>query len=75
MRRRSIIGGLEKVDGQRTELYAIRAEKYDAFLNSSDRMRRYTRLIDTIRYPNGQMAMYIVEIGPKDFWEGRPMPG
>jgi hypothetical protein len=74
IRRRSIIGGLEKVDGQRTELYAIRAEKYDAFLHSSDRMRRYARLIDTIRYPSGQMAIYLVEVGPTDQWGPRPVP-
>ncbi|HRA48450.1 MAG TPA: hypothetical protein PK819_10330, partial [Thermomicrobiales bacterium] len=61
-------------DSQHRDLYSIRADRYNALVQSNDIMRRYVKLIDIIRYPNGQIAMYLVEIGPTDQWPGRTVP-
>ena len=52
------------------DLYAIRADKYDALMSSPDLLRSYTRVIDIIRFPSGEIALYLVEVGPQD--NGRP---
>ena len=74
MRAKSAIGWPERANSQQRVLCAVRAERYNALVQSGDHMRRYVKIIDLIRYPNGQIAMYLVEIGPTDQWPGRSVP-
>jgi len=62
-RANSAIGGLELVDLGQHDLYAIRSERYDAFMGSNDPLRRYVEVVDVVRYPNGAIALYLVDIG------------
>jgi len=57
------IGGIEVVDLGRHDLYAIRSERFDAFMSSNDSLRRYVKVVDVVRYPNGASALYLVDIG------------
>ncbi len=68
LRNRAQIGSFFKADlgSRRRELYAVRADKYDALMSSPDVLRRYTRVIDIIRFPSGEIALYMVEVGPQN---------
>jgi hypothetical protein len=35
-------------------------------MSSPDVLRRYTRVIDIIRFPSGAIALYMVEVGPQN---------
>jgi hypothetical protein len=63
LRQKAMIGGIEKVDLHRRDLYAIRAHKYNALMSSPEPLRRYTKVIDVVRFPSGEIALYLVEIG------------
>ena len=72
LRERAQIGGLFKANlgSQGRDLYAIRADKYDGLMSSPDPLKSYTRVVDIIRFPSGEIALYLVEVGPQD--NGRP---
>lgn len=74
LRNRSMIGGLVLVDLRKVELIAVRAEKYDALMQSNDRMRSYISVKDVIYYPNGSVAMYVLDVrlGNDDGRANRP---
>lgn len=61
LRAKSMIGGLVLMDLRKRELLAVRAEKYDALVQSTDPMRAYLRVVDVIRYPDGSAAMYVLD--------------
>ena len=63
LRQKAIIGGIATVDLHRRDLYAIRAHKYSALMSSPEPLRRYTKVIDVVRFPSGEIALYLVEIG------------
>jgi 4-amino-4-deoxy-L-arabinose transferase-like glycosyltransferase len=62
LRQKAMLGGIENVDVHRRDLYAIRAHKYNALMSSPEPLRRYTKVIDAIRFPSGEIALYLVEI-------------
>ncbi|HYP59311.1 MAG TPA: hypothetical protein VEQ36_02705, partial [Thermomicrobiales bacterium] len=72
LREKAQIGGLFKANlgSQGRDLYAIRADKYDGLMSSPDPLKSYTRVVDIIRFPSGEIALYLVEVGPQD--NGRP---
>ena len=39
-------------------------------MSSPGPLRRYAQVIDTVRFPSGEIALYLVEIGPAT--QGRP---
>ena len=54
LRQKAMIGGIEKVDLRRRDLYAIRAHKYNALMSSPEPLRRYTKVVDVVRFPSGR---------------------
>ncbi len=66
LRQKAIIGGVATVELQHRVLYAIRAHKYNALMSLPEPLRRYTKVIDVVRYPSGEIALYLGEIGPSD---------
>jgi 4-amino-4-deoxy-L-arabinose transferase-like glycosyltransferase len=59
-------------DGKHRDLYAVRAERADRIFHSQDSMRRYMKLIDVIYYPDGTVAMFLIEYDPSEpHYEGQ----
>ena len=74
VRAKSVIGGFDQVTLSRHELFAIRRERYDEIMMGSDRIRLYTRVVDVIRYPAGEIAMYLVDVSPRNYRGIQGMP-
>ena len=61
MRRVSMLGGPQDANLKETQLIAIRAENYATWIESGQPVMRFLRVIDTIYYPNGEVAMYLID--------------
>lgn len=57
-------GGLEFVDLDRRQLFAVRLDEWYRYAGSQYPARSYVEILDTIAYPNGQPAMLIVRTAP-----------
>ena len=57
MRSKSIIDWPERANSQKRVLSAVRAERYNALVQSGDHLRRYVKVVDLIRYPNGEITL------------------
>ena len=66
LRAKSVIGGIDQATLSRYELFAVRRDRYDALMMSDDPIRLYSRVIDVIRYPAGDIDMYLVDISPEN---------
>jgi hypothetical protein len=64
----------DRYDGRGRVLYAVRVERYDRIVQSSDSLRKYMQIVDVINYPNGSPAMYLVELSPNSPWGPREVP-
>ena len=53
-----------RADFRFRDLYAVRADRYNAIVQSRDPLRRHVKIVDLIRYPNGQIAMYLSKSAP-----------
>jgi hypothetical protein len=71
LRSKTMIGGLVLADLRDHELLAVRAEKYDALMESNDILRPYVKIKDIIYYPDGEIAMYVLDVGYGNY-DGRP---
>ncbi len=71
MRARTAIGGFELANLARHDLYAVRKERFTRLLESDDRIRAYAKVVDVIYYPNGEIAMYLVDLDAENF-DGTP---
>ena len=60
LRAKARLGRPDQVNVAERQLVAVRAERYDALMSSPDPLRRYGRIVDLVRYPSGQIALYIV---------------
>jgi hypothetical protein len=58
LRNRAFIGGVDNVDRRKRQLFGIRAVAFAKIPNKADYM-----IQRVIRYPNGQAAYYLVELG------------
>lgn len=63
LRQRTMIGGLFLADLSKHELMAVRAEKYNALMESNDPLRAYVKLKQVIYYPDGTIALYVLDVG------------
>lgn len=57
-------GGLEHIDPGKRQLFAIRADEWARSAGSQFPARSYVVVVDTIDYPDGTPAMYLVTLDP-----------
>ncbi len=60
----SMIGGLDRIDLTKRQLFAVRASTLDESKGSQYPATAYLKVIDTIAYPDGTTAFYLVTIDP-----------
>jgi hypothetical protein len=56
LRSRAFVGGLERLDAGRRQLFGISKDAFDQLPDRSG-----LRILKTVAYPNGQHAFYLVE--------------
>jgi hypothetical protein len=62
---RARIGGIENIDLTRRQLIAIRIEEWDRYKGSQFPGKSYLTLVDTLYYPNGDQAFYLLTVDPR----------
>jgi hypothetical protein len=72
LRSRTVVGSTERIDLAQNQVLAIRVERYDALKQTGEPVRRYLRVVEVIRYPDGRPALYLVEA---TFENGDDAPG
>jgi hypothetical protein len=63
-------GGLEFLDLDRRQLFAVRVSEWENSKGSQYPARAYLRIVQTIDYPNGSPAFYLLTVDPALFHEG-----
>lgn len=71
LRARTAIGGFEVANLSRHDLYAVRKERFTRLLESDERIKGYAKVVDVIYYPDGEIAMFLVDIDAENF-DGTP---
>lgn len=61
---RARIGGTENIDFSKRQLIAMRVEDYDRYRGSQFPGKTYLKLVDTIYYPDGVPAFYLMTVDP-----------
>jgi hypothetical protein len=64
-RDRAIIGDFSQLDLSRRQLFGVRKEQWERLPGSQVPSKRYFRILETIRYPNGTPAFYLVAVRPE----------
>jgi hypothetical protein len=62
VRRRASIGDLSRLDPTKRQLFGVRAEVWDRIPGSQFPSKSYFVIAEVIEYPNGDDAMYLVEL-------------
>ena len=57
-------GGLEFLDLDRRQLFAVRVSEWESSKGSQYPARAYLRIVETIDYPNGSPAFYLLSVDP-----------
>ncbi len=58
------IGGIENIDFTRRQLIAMRVEEWDRYRGSQFPGKSYMVLVETLYYPNGDPAFYLMTVDP-----------
>jgi hypothetical protein len=61
---RARIGGIENIDFTKRQLIAIRVEEWDRYKGSQFPGKSYVTLVETLSYPNGEPAFYLLTVDP-----------
>lgn len=62
LRAKAFVGGTEHINWQQNGLYAVQADRFNQIMGSDDLLRRYVDVVEVVPYPNGRVAIYVVEI-------------
>ena len=62
---RFFAGGLEYLNLNRRQIFAMRVDEWQRYRASQYPSRSYVEIIDTIEYPNGETAFYLLAVQPE----------
>lgn len=64
IRQKAVIGDVSLVDPTKRQLFGMRAERWQTLVNATPLLETVLRVREVIRYPNGQDAMYLLDVDP-----------
>jgi 4-amino-4-deoxy-L-arabinose transferase-like glycosyltransferase len=63
-RRKAVIGDISALDTSKRQLFGMRAERWQRLVSAVPALENVMRIRAVVRYPNGQDAMYLVDVDP-----------
>jgi 4-amino-4-deoxy-L-arabinose transferase-like glycosyltransferase len=64
IRRKAMIGDLSLLDPSKRQLFGVRAERWQSLAQATPLLENVLRVRAVVRYPNGQDAMYVLDVDP-----------